>query len=41
MPLVMPKYGRKQIFSHGSFPEVGENRRRRKKKEKEEEKRKK
>ena len=30
----MPKYGGKQIFSHGSFPEVVKSRRRRKKKEK-------
>ena len=35
----MPKYWGKQIFSHGSFPEVGEKQKKEKEKEKEEEKR--
>ena len=30
----MPKYGRKQTFSHGSFPEVGEKQKGKKKKKK-------
>ena len=32
--LVMPKYWGKQIFTHGSFPEVGEKQKSRKKKKK-------
>ena len=31
--LVMPKYSGKQIFTHGSFPEVGQSKRRREKRE--------
>ena len=33
----MPKYWRKQIFAHGSFPEVGQKQKTEKKKEEEEE----
>ena len=29
----MPKYWKKQIFIHGSFPEVGQKKKRREKKE--------
>ena len=34
----MPKYGGKQIFSHGSFPKVGEKYKAEKKKERKKEK---
>ena len=36
----MPKYWGKQIFSHGSFPEVGEKQKAQKKKEEKKKKKK-